>query len=209
MTGHRSSLAGGLYAGCQKESDKITFHFKSRLVSVQSFGPQPKFTIEPRGGKEYDVECDVLLAADGIKSVTREAMLKELNITASVVDTKQAAYRIMLNRKDMENDPELLKLIEMDGVVRWIGEKRHIIAYPVSSHTVYNLSTCQPDTNFASATNETYTTKGSKPEMLKTFEDFAPIVQKMLNLVPDGEVRLSHLSVIIFFYFLHFPVWTS
>lgn len=190
MTGHRSSLAGGLYAGCQKENDKITFHFKSRLVSVQSFGPQPKFTIEPRDGKEYDVECDVLLAADGIKSVTREAMLKELNITASVVDTKQAAYRIMLNRKDMESDPELLELIEMDGVVRWIGEKRHIIAYPVSSHTVYNLSTCQPDTHFASATNETYTTKGSKPEMLKTFQDFAPVVQKMLNLVPDGEVRL-------------------
>jgi salicylate hydroxylase len=190
MTGHRSSLAGGLYEGCQKEKDKITFHFKSRLVSVQSFGPRPKFTIEPRDGKEYEVECDVLLAADGIKSVARAAMLKDLNIEAAIVDTNQAAYRIMLKREDLENDPELLKLIDMDGVVRWIGERRHIIAYPVSSHTIYNLSTCQPDTHFASATNETYTTKGSKPEMLKTFEDFAPVVQKMLNLVPDGEVSI-------------------
>jgi salicylate hydroxylase len=195
MTGHRSSLAGGLYKGCQKEGDKITFHFQSRLISVQSFGPRPKFTIEPRDGKEYEVECDVLLAGDGIKSVARAAMLKDLNITASVVETNQAAYRIMLNRKDMEQDPDLLELINKDGVVRWIGEKRHIIAYPVSSHTIYNLSTIQPDTNFASATNETYTTKGSKPEMLKVFQDFAPIVQKMLNLVPDGEVRYHSSSI--------------
>ncbi|TLD32124.1 salicylate hydroxylase-like protein [Venturia nashicola] len=189
MTGHRASLAGGLYAGCQKEKDKITFHFQSRLISIQSFGPQPRFTIEPRGGgKPYEVTCHIFLACDGIKSITREAMLKDLNIDASVIDTNQAAYRIMLDRKDMEHDPELMELINMNGNVRWIGERRHIIAYPVSNHTVYNLSTCQPDTHFAAATNETYTTKGSKPDMLRTFEDFAPIVQKMLNLVPDGEV---------------------
>jgi salicylate hydroxylase len=188
MTGHRSSLAGGLYKGCQKEGDKITFHFKSRLVSVKSYGPRPKFTIEPRKGSPFEVECDVLLACDGVKSEARENMLKELGITAGVVDTNQAAYRIMLNRSDMENDPELLELINKNGVVRWIGEKRHIIAYPVSSHTIYNLSTIQPDTNFAQATNETYTTKGSKPAMLKVFEDFCPMVKRMLDLVPDGEV---------------------
>lgn len=193
MTGHRASLAGGLYEGCKKESDKITFHFSSRLVSIQSFGPQPKFIIEPADGKgkQHEVECDVFLACDGIKSVTREAMLKDLKINASIIDTNQAAYRIMLDRKDMEHDPELLELINMDGNVRWIGERRHIIAYPIQNHTIYNLSTCQPDTHFAATTNETYTTKGSKSEMLKTFEDFAPVVQKMLNLVPDGEVRYS------------------
>lgn len=195
MTGHRASLAGGLYEGCKKQGDKITFHMGSRLISIQSFGAHPKFTIKPvKGGEPYEVECDVFLACDGIKSVTREAMLKDLGIDASVIDTNQAAYRIMLDRKDMEHDPELMELINMKGNVRWIGERRHIIAYPVSNHTIYNLSTCQPDTNFASATNETYTTTGSKPEMLKTFEDFAPIVQKMLNMVPDGEVRFPPFS---------------
>lgn len=189
MTGHRASLAGGLYEGCKKEKDKITFHFQSRLDSVRSFGPNPKFTIQPRGGEPYEVTCDVFLACDGIKSITREAMLTSIGIDASVIDTNQAAYRIMLDRKDMEHDPELMELINMNGNVRWIGERRHIIAYPVSNHTIYNLSTCQPDTHFAAATNETYTTKGSKPEMLKTFEDFAPVVKKMLDMVPDGEVR--------------------
>ncbi|KAE9981185.1 hypothetical protein EG327_006296 [Venturia inaequalis] len=190
MTGHRASLSKSLYNACKSESARITFHFRSRLTTISSFGPQPTFTIEPRDGTPYEVTCDVLLACDGIKSVARDAMLKDLNVDASVmvVDTQQAAYRIMLDRRDMEHDPELMELINMNGNVRWIGERRHIIAYPVSNHTVYNLSTCQPDTHFAAATNETYTTKGSKPEMLQTFEDFAPIVKKMLNMVPDGEV---------------------
>jgi salicylate hydroxylase len=76
----------------------------------------------------------------------------------------------------------------MDGVTRWIGEKRHIIAYPVQNHEIYNLSTVQPDDNFAAAPDTTYTTKGSKKVMLDVFHDFCPRVQKMLNLVPDGEV---------------------
>ncbi|KIV98937.1 uncharacterized protein PV09_09323 [Verruconis gallopava] len=188
MTGHRVSLAGGLYKGCQNESDKITFHFSHQLLSIESFGPKPKFTIQPRDGTPTQVECDILLCADGIKSIGRVSMLKELGVTAKIIDTNQAAYRIMLHRKDMENDPDLLKLINMNGVTRWIGEKRHIIAYPVQNHQIYNLSTVQPDDNFAAAPDTTYTTRGSKKVMLDVFHDFCPTVQKMLNLVPDGEV---------------------
>lgn len=188
MTGHRASLAGGLYKGCQTESDKIKFHFAQSLISVEVFGPKPKFTMQPRNGSPEKVECDILLGADGVKSATRGAMLKELNLIAKVIDTNQAAYRIMLKRKDMESDPELLELINRDGVTRWIGEKRHIIAYPVQNHEIYNMSTVQPDFNFANAPDTTYTTKGDKGAMLKVFEDFGPRVQKLLQLVPDGEV---------------------
>jgi salicylate hydroxylase len=188
MTGHRVSLAGGLYKGCQQEGDKITFHFAHELISIESFGPKPTLTIKPRNGQPTQLECDVLLAADGVKSTARVAMLKQLGVTAKIIDTNQAAYRIMLHRADMANDPDLLKLIDMDGVTRWIGEKRHIIAYPVQNHEIYNLSTVQPDDNFAAAPDTTYTTKGSKKVMLDVFHDFCPRVQKMLNLVPDGEV---------------------
>jgi salicylate hydroxylase len=186
-TGHRSSLAGSMYKGCQGES-AIKFHFSTGLVSVDSYSPKPTITVKPRGGDPYQVEADVLLAADGIKSVTRTQMLGVLGLTSEEEDTGQAAYRIMLDRAQMQNDPEMLELLESDTVVRWIGERRHIIAYPVSNHTIYNLSSAQPDTNFASATNATYTTKGSKKQMLDVYADFCPLVHRMLNLVPDGEV---------------------
>ncbi|SPQ23531.1 14e667fe-9d96-4930-8e9a-34ae56f9f0ad [Thermothielavioides terrestris] len=186
-TGHRSSLAGGLFNGCKKES-AIKFHFSTALVRVNSFTGKPVITLKPRDGDEYTLETDILLAADGIKSVTRTQMLAELGTEAQEEDTGQAAYRIMLKRSEMEHDPEMLALLDSDTVVRWVGEKRHIIAYPVSNKQIYNLSSAQPDVNFASATNATYTTKGSKAAMLKVYEDFCPLVHRMLNLVPDGEV---------------------
>jgi salicylate hydroxylase len=187
MVGHRASLAGGMYRGCQREK-AVTFHFSTAIGSVQRFSPKPKFTAVPRNGEPYDVECDVLLAADGVKSKTREQILGFLGVDAHHEDTGQAAYRIMLNRSEMETDPELKALIDAESVTRWIGEKRHIIAYPVSSKQIYNISTIQPDVNFAAEASATYTTKGSKSAMLKVFQDFCPMIQRMLDLVPEGEV---------------------
>jgi salicylate hydroxylase len=187
MVGHRSSLAGSLFQACKREeSVKIFFSMAAQEVDIWS--PKPSFKVKPRDGEPYTVTADVLIAADGLKSNIRTQMLRELQLDAHVEDTGQAAYRIMLRRKEMLHDPELLALIDDDRVTRWIGEKRHIIAYPVSSKQIYNLSIAQPDTNFAAAPSATYTTKGSKSAMLDTFSDFCPKIQRMLNLVPDGEV---------------------
>jgi salicylate hydroxylase len=187
MVGHRSSLAGSIYAGCQREA-AIKFHFSTSVSDVSDFLQKPSFLATPKEGEPYRIECDVLLGADGVKSKTRVELLKAINATAEVEDSGQAAYRIMLSRQEMEHDLELLELINTDRATRWIGEKRHIIAYPVSNKTIYNISTAQPDTNFAAAPSATYTTKGSKSEMLKVYEDFSPMIQRMLNLVPEGEV---------------------
>jgi salicylate hydroxylase len=188
MVGHRYNLANSIYDGCKREKS-IQFVFRTPAERVDSFGPQPSFTAIPRDGEApLKIEADIILAADGVKSKVRTSMLKELGVDADVQDSGQAAYLIMLGREQMENDPELLELINSDRVTRWIGSKRHIIAYPVASKTIYNISTAQPDTNFAAAPSATYTTKGSKPAMLSVFADFCPLAHRMLNLVPDGEV---------------------
>jgi salicylate hydroxylase len=187
MVGHRASLANSLYDGCQKEPG-ITFKFSS-LISDVHFGNKPSFKVTPVTGDETSmVECDILLGADGIKSNTRVSMLKELKETADAKDSGQAAYRIMLSREQMAHDPELLALINADTVTRWIGEKKLIIAYPIHNKQIYNISTAQPDVNFAGAPNTTYTTKGSKSAMMQVYGDFCPMIHRMLNLVPDGDV---------------------
>ncbi|KAI0479017.1 FAD/NAD(P)-binding domain-containing protein [Xylariaceae sp. FL0804] len=202
-TGHRASLAGGLHEACLKET-AIRFHFSTSLVDVKDFGPEKVvFTAQPRDGEAYDVETDVLLGSDGIKSAVRAALLGALDVSAEIEDTGQAAYRIMLPRSAMEGDAEMLALLDSDCALRWIGEKRHIVAYPISDKTIYNLSTCQPDVNFAAAPSATYTTRGSKEAMLRVYGDFCPLVHRMLRLVPEGEVcewRLrSHAPL---------PAWT-
>ncbi|KAL9108025.1 MAG: hypothetical protein Q9227_007131 [Pyrenula ochraceoflavens] len=188
MVGHRSSLAGSIYNACKHEEKAIRFHFAHTVESVLSFSPRPSIRVQPRNGTAFTVSSDVLIAADGVKSAIRSSMLDHLNVSASIQDTGQSAYRIMLNRDQMAHDAELLELLSANTATRWIGEKRHIIAYPVSSKTVYNISTAQPDTNFAAAPSATYTTKGSKSDMLGVFHDFCPRVQKFLALVPEREV---------------------
>ncbi|KAJ3926656.1 MAG: hypothetical protein NXY57DRAFT_905276 [Lentinula lateritia] len=187
MVGHRSSLANAMFDACRKET-AITFHFKSSCGGIKSWLPKPIFTVVPREGESYDVSVDVVLAADGVKSVVRPQILKELNIDAEVIDSGQSAYRIMLTREQMASDPEMLQLLNSDQVTRWIGERRHIIAYPISNKSIYNISTAQPDVHFAAAPSATYTTRGSRADMLDNFKDFCPLVLRMLNLVPEGEV---------------------
>ena len=187
MVGHRSSLAGSIYKGCQAQPT-IKFHFSTNAQDI-SLSPKPTFTAQPKDGSDpYTVTADILLSADGIKSNTRIALLSKISATATVIDSGSAAYRIMLDRNAMESDPALKSLISLPRATRWIGAKRHIIAYPVSNHSIYNISTSQPDTNFAEAPSALYTTRGSKSAMLDVFADFCPTVQTMLNLVPEGEV---------------------
>jgi salicylate hydroxylase len=189
MVGHRSSLAGSLFEGCKLEKH-IEFLFGTSATEIDlSSSSKPSFLATNRKTNESErIQADILLGCDGIKSNTRAAILNLLGADAKVVDTNQAAYRIMLKREDMAHDPELLALLDSDAVIRWIGEKRHIIAYAVANKSIYNLSTAQPDTHFAAAPSATYTTRGSKAAMLEVYSDFCPKVQKMLNLVPEGEV---------------------
>lgn len=186
-TGHRADLAGGIYDACRREP-AVKFKLGNPLASIDAFAPRPKLTIRPHDGAPYQVEHDVVVGGDGIKSLVRTAVLDHVGEAPAEADTGQACYRIVLKREDMAHDPEMTALLDSDCVVRWIGEKRHIIAYPVANKTIYNMSSCQPDVNFAKGVSATYTTTGSKPEMMRVYADFCPLVHRMLDLVPDGEV---------------------
>lgn len=202
LCGHRSTLAGRLFDAC-KEEPNIKFHFATSLLDITSFSPVANITVKPRDSAPYNVEADILLGSDGIKSITRSLLLKQIGAEPEEAETGQAAYRIVLTRDELAADPELLALLDSDEVVRWVGEKKHIIAYAIAGKTMYNLSTVQPDDNFAAAPSVTYTTKGSKEVMLKVFEDFCPLVQKMLHLVPEGEVCEWRLRM-----YNPLPAWT-
>ncbi|KAF7167615.1 hypothetical protein CNMCM6106_003094 [Aspergillus hiratsukae] len=187
-TGHRASLAGTLYEAAQKEPN-VHFHFGETLQEVTSFGPDKvTFVVKHFQGEQRVLQTDILIGADGIKSAVRNSLLGASKLKGEVEETGQACYRILLSRKEMEPYPELLELLDGNSVKRWIGEKRHIIAYPIDNHNIYNIATCQPDSNFAGPTDATWTTKGNKKAMISVYADFCPVIQRMLQLVPDGDV---------------------
>ncbi|KAJ2902601.1 hypothetical protein MKZ38_000362 [Zalerion maritima] len=204
VAGHRFSLANGMYQACLKEPT-IKFHFAHMIESVSAWSPKVTFTLKPRNGDAFTRKADVLLGADGIKSTTRTHLLSSLDLPSqpTIQDTDQAAYRIMLKREQVKDDPEILALLDGDCVTRWIGPQRHIIAYSVDNHDIYNLSTTQPDTHFAAAPNASYTTLADKGEMIRVFQDFCPLVHRMLDYVPEGEVCEWRLRV-----HAPLPTWT-
>lgn len=191
MTVHRAALQKCLKVGAES-SGVVKLHL-GNFITQYDFD-NTRFQVADRETKEPQwIQADVILAADGVKSKAREAMMARTGEKDEVEDTGQAAYRIMVRRSAIKEDPELLPFFTGTQSYRWIGEKRHIIAYPIESGDLFNMSTTQPDRHFVQA--DTWTAVGSKDEMLKTFHDFCPRIQKLLNLVPEGEVLEWKLRV--------------
>ncbi|CAI7581789.1 unnamed protein product [Penicillium palitans] len=126
---------------------------------------------------------DVVIGADGIKSTIRDHLLEDSTIKA--VATGDAAYRIMLPRHIMDEDPELKKLIDEPQATRWLGPERHIIAYPVRKHELYNVVLLHPDGH---GVEESWTTKGSKQAMIDNYDGWDSMVRKLIDLVDENEV---------------------
>ncbi|KAJ7838124.1 salicylate hydroxylase [Mycena olivaceomarginata] len=184
---HRSALANAMYQGCRAEPH-VMIHFCTTVVGVDFDETRVLVKEREDDGEGHWINADVVLGADGVKSVVRKFMLAHHGEDGDVKDTGQAAYRIMLHRDQLAHDPELLAFVESNTTFRWIGAKRHVIAYPISRNTIFNISTAQPDVNFAAEPTATWTTRADKSAMLKVYSDFCPLVVRMLELVPEGEV---------------------
>ena len=128
QTVHRAALQRAIVSGCER-SGLVKLELGQTLIDVDFDATR----VRVRPSKDAEsagtwIEADVVLAADGVKSFTRGAMLARHREVERVVDTGQAAYRILLTREQMGDDEELLSLIDGKISHRWIGEKRHIIA---------------------------------------------------------------------------------
>lgn len=129
------------------------------------------------------VRGDVVIGADGIKSCIRSQLLEDSSIKA--IPTGDAAYRMMLTREVMEKDPELKLLIDEPQATRWLGPARHIIAYPVRKHELYNVVLLHPDNHDV---EESWTTKGSKQVVVDNYHGWDSKVRKLIDLVDDNDV---------------------
>ncbi|KAE8328656.1 hypothetical protein BDV39DRAFT_191966 [Aspergillus sergii] len=130
------------------------------------------------------VQGDVVIAADGIKSTIRGHLLGE-DSPSKAIPTGDAAYRIMLPRSVMEKDPELKELVDEPQATRWLGPDRHIIAYPVRKHELFNVVLLHPDGH---GVEESWTTRGSKQEMVDNYRGWDRRVRKLIDMVAEDEV---------------------
>ncbi|GAA5975985.1 hypothetical protein JCM11641_002859 [Rhodosporidiobolus odoratus] len=132
------------------------------------------------------VKHDVILAADGIKSGIRAKMMSRRGEVDETIPTGEAAYRVVLPRSAMENDPDLMQLIDDPTAIRWIGPDAHIVAYPIKAHQAFNIVTTHISNTVG--LTEDWTARASKKIMLDRFDGWNEVLMKCLRLAPEGEL---------------------
>ncbi|KAE8325769.1 FAD/NAD(P)-binding domain-containing protein [Aspergillus sergii] len=168
---HRGDLQSILLNAVLKE--KIDLKLNSRVVSADAeFSGKVQLTT----GEEF--AADVVIAADGIKSDLRRLIAKSHGHIGHAQPTGDAAYRILIPRKDLENDSDALELLGSNVGMRWMGPGGHIMAYPIKNNALYNMVLLHPKP------------PGKvKKEIQNFYEQWSPLVRKLLSYVPEGEVK--------------------
>jgi salicylate hydroxylase len=92
----------------------------------------------------------------------------------------------------LKTHPDLQPYIEDKKAIRWIGPERHIIAYPVRNHEIYNMALAHPDRG---RVDESWTTVSSKKNLLGEYEGWDSKLIEMLEMVPVGDVLESKLCM--------------
>lgn len=148
-------------------------------------------------GRHWDF--DLVIGADGLNSVTRQTILPDVKPKPP---TNVAAYRAVVPMEQIKSDPLASELVERPDVNVWMGSKEgkeygYVIAYPISGGSTYNIVLTHhrsyPATTVEDATKE---------EVQKTYEDYDPRLQRILEMIPDGVRRWPLLVT-------RCPTWSS
>ncbi|KAH8833910.1 hypothetical protein DL96DRAFT_1703549 [Flagelloscypha sp. PMI_526] len=124
------------------------------------------------------VSGDMILGADGIKSIIREVVVGKVD---KPISTGDAAFRAIIETSKMMDDPELKQLVDDADVNVWMGPGGHIVAYCLRGKELYNLVLLHVATY--DGLEESYDTEGSVKKMKEFYGGWEPRVQKLTNLV--------------------------
>src|SRR3954468_10161651 len=135
-----------------------------RVAAVSDGGERVSIAFED-GSTE---SVDVLIGADGIHSVVREALLGD----ESPVFTGLAAYRALVPAVEA---PEFAR---RPVCSIWLGPRRHFVHYPVSAGRQVNLVTANPAGDWR---EESWTAEGTVEDFAQEFAGWAEPVQQLIR----------------------------
>jgi len=125
-----------------------------------------------------DIHADIILGADGLKSVCREALLGHPDPPHLTGDL---AYRIIVKAEDMKKHPLLKELAEKPATNYWLGPDSHVVCYLLQGGNLYNIVIACPD-NLPELINMA---KADVQEMRDLFQKWDPRLRALLDLVQE------------------------
>ena len=123
-------------------------------------------------------KADLVIGADGLKSVCREALLGRKDPPRLTGDL---AYRITVPASKMREHECLRELVDSPAINYWMGPDSHAVGYLLKGGDLYNMVLACPD-NLPELVN---TARADLREMRDFFSNWDPRLKALLGLVQE------------------------
>ena len=131
-------------------------------------------TIQTQPGVE--VVFDLVLGADGLSSMCREAVVGHVSPPHRTGDL---AYRMVIKAEDMKQESHLNKFIRNAALNFWMGPRGHLVGYSLRKEGLYNIVAICPD-DLPELVN---TMQCELDEVRDIFREWDPKIGEMFDLV--------------------------
>ena len=134
-------------------------------------------------------EGDLIIGADGIHSVIRDAVLKGITPEpAQPKPTGISAYRLLLNTADLPPLPVSAEVFDHQRACTTLmmGYDKRVIMGPARGGEVLGMVCIVPDENMnEDSSNNSWTTPGSLDKLLETYSEFPEWIRELFKHAPD------------------------
>ncbi len=162
---HRSDLHGALLNGCRALPELVSLEVNSGLKSFRQDDSRVLATLDD--GRE--VEGDLLICADGLRSVGRQAIIGDGEPRVSGHIARRGVVPL-----DDVTDRRFI-----DDMVVWVGPNLHLVQYRLRGGTVLN-NVCVIESEEFKQGKANW---GGMDEVLRTFEGTVPYVRDALKFI--------------------------
>ncbi|KAH7063745.1 hypothetical protein B0J12DRAFT_716071 [Macrophomina phaseolina] len=136
------------------------------------------------------VSGDVIIAADGIHSKTRDAIATDSPQPFAI---GKSCYRYLTPISEIRKDPETVEFVESPGACfEILGGDRSIIFYPCANNTSLYTGAFLPMSEVG-VTEKGWGQSANKEKLLESFSSFPPKVRALLEKAPQDGVQAWNL----------------
>ena len=165
---HRSDLHGALLGGCRALPELVSLEVNSGLKSFRQDGEgKGRVQVTLEDGRE--IEGDLLVCADGLRSVGRQAIIGDGEPRVSGHIARRGVVPL-----DDVTDRRFI-----DDMVVWAGPNLHLVQYRLRGGTVLNNVCVIESEEFKQGKADW----GGMDEVLRTFEGTVPYVRDALKFI--------------------------
>lgn len=144
-------------------------------------------------GSGEKLQADLVIGADGIKSVIRTAVLGE---ERKALPTGLSAYRILVPTKyiqDIDEVPDSVKTPDPAMTNMVVGTDKRVIMGPGRGGKLFGLVALVPDEETEESADDSWVRPGSKAELLRAYAAFPEWLRAIFASAPDDEIGLWQL----------------